>query len=138
MTLKVQGIITPGRQLQSITSSGVIDAVDDNGIAVYQGATVADYRQVDIINAWRMLWNGIRDRDIMQQFAGVVYSGVDVEHIDKNSRITSATFGDFGDNDIFIGIGQLVVAEFFDYTVIIETVFQQLRDTALEDTYKAL
>jgi hypothetical protein len=73
----------------------------------------------------------------MQQFAGVIYSGVDVEHIDENARITSATFGDFGDNDIFVGIGQLVVAEFLDYTVILETAFQQLRDTALEDTYKA-
>jgi hypothetical protein len=137
MALKVQAIITPGRQVQTVTTSGTVDAVDDNGIAVYAGATVADYRQIEIINAWRFLWNGVRDRNIMQQFAGVIYSGVDVEHIDENARTTSATFGDFGDNDIFIGIGQLVVAEFLDYTVILETAFQQLRDTALEDTYKA-
>ena len=138
MALKVQGIITPGRQLQTITTSEVIDAVDDNGIAIYQGATVADYRQVEIINCWKFLWNGIRDRDIMQQFAGVVYSGVDADQIGENARITSATFADFGDNDIFVGIGQLVVAEFIDYTVIIDTVFGQLSDTALEDVYKAL
>jgi hypothetical protein len=137
MALKVQAIITPGRQLQTITTSGTVDAVDDNGIAVYQGATVADYRQVEIINAWKFLWNGVRDRNIMQQFAGVIYSGVDAEHIDENSRRTSATFGDFGDNDIFIGIGQLVVAEMLDYTVILETIFGQLSSTALEDTYKA-
>jgi hypothetical protein len=137
MALKVQAIITPGRQLQSITTSGIVDAVDDNGIAVYAGATVATYRQVEIVNAWKFLWNGVRDRNILQQFAGVIYSGVDVEHIDENSRSTSATFGDFGDNDIFIGIGQLVVAEMLDYTVILETIFEQLRDTALEDTFKA-
>jgi hypothetical protein len=73
----------------------------------------------------------------MPQFAGVVYSGVDIDHIGENQRQTSATFGDFGINDVFIGIGQLVVAEFTDYLIPIETAFQQCIYTALEDTLKA-
>jgi hypothetical protein len=141
MGLKVQGIITPGRALQSISTSTTVDAVDDNGIAIFIGATVgttvSEARQVEIINAWRFLWNGIRDRNIMQQFAGVVYSGVDIDNISFASRRTSATFGDFGVNDVFVGIGQLVVAEFLDYTLPIETTFTQLTQTALEDTLKA-
>lgn len=141
MGLKVQGIITPGRALQSITTSTTVDAVDDNGVAVYIGATagttVSEARQVEIIDAWRFLMNGIRDRNIMPQFAGVVYSGVDIDHIGENQRITSATFGDFGINDVFIGIGQLVVAEFTDYLLPIETAFQQCIYTAMEGTLKA-
>jgi hypothetical protein len=137
MALKVQAIITPGRQVQTVITTEIINEVDDNGIAIYAGATVADNRQVEIIDAWRFLRNGIRDRNIMQQFAGVVYSGVDVDNIGEAGRITSATFGDFGDNDIFVGIGQLVVSEFLDFTVVLETAFQELSQTALEDTYKA-
>jgi hypothetical protein len=142
MGLKVQGIITPGRSLQSITTSTTVDIVSDNGVALFigetAGTTVSESRQVEIIDAWRFLWNGIRDRNIMQQFAGVVYSGVDIDHIGENQRITSATFGDFGINDVFVGIGQLVVAEFLDYTLPIEVAFAELQKTALEDTFKAV
>ena len=141
MGLKVQGIITPGRALQSITTSTTVDEVDTNGVAIYIGATagttVNEARQVEIIDAWRFLMNGIRDRNIMPQFASVVYSGVDIDRISENQRRTISTFSEFGINDVFIGIGDAVYVEFTDYLLPIETAFQQCIYTAMEATLKA-
>lgn len=136
MTVKVQGLLVAGRQLTTVTVSGTIDAVDTSGIAIYSGATVPTYRQVEVYNAWKRAWEGAKDRNIMQQFAGVWYSGYDIDQIDENQRTTSATFGDFGDNDVFIGMGQLVVAEYLDYVNIIDAAFEKLRDTAQEQYFK--
>jgi hypothetical protein len=136
MTVKVQGLLLPDRQIDTVTVSGTIDAVAANAIAIYSGATIPTYRQLEVFNAWKRAWEGARDRNIMQQFAGVWYSGYDIDHIDENSRITSATFGDFGDNDVFIGMDQLVVAEYHDAVTMIDTGYEVLRSTALEQYFK--
>jgi len=122
--------------LQSVAVSESLAEVDVNGVALYVGATVGDYRATEIINAWRWLWNGIRDRNILQQFAGVIYSGCDIDFLGEPSRITSAVYADFGDDDVFVGIGQLVVAEMLDYTLPIETSFQACSDRAQELQFK--
>ena len=136
MTVKVQGLVVAGRQLSTVTISGTITEVDTSGIAIYSGATVPTYRQVEVYDAWARAWQGVKDRNIMQQFAGVFYSGYDIDQIDENQRITSATFADFGDNDVFIGMGQLAVAEYLDYVNILDVSYGTLQQTALEQYFK--
>jgi hypothetical protein len=136
MTVKVQGLLLPDRQIDTVTVSGTIDAVATNAIAIYSGATVPVYRQLEVFNAWKRAWDGARDRNIMQQFAGVWYSGYDVDHIDENTRETDSSFALFGDNDIFIGMSAEVCIGYHDAVTMIETGFEVLRSTALEQYFK--
>ena len=137
MTLKVQGLMLPGREISTITVTAVVDAVEVNSIAVYTGATVSESRQVEIIDAWQMLVNGIRDRNLMQTFGGIIYSGVDIDDISEASRRTDSVLANFTDNDVIIGIGANVVGEFLDWVVMLETGFGVLSDQAQETTLKA-
>ena len=137
MTVKVQGLLLPGRQLSGVTVSGVVDAVDTNGIAIYAGSSIPDWQQLEVFNAWKRAAEGARDNNVMQNLGSVWYSGYPITEIDENSRITSATFGDFGVSDVFIGMGAGVVAEFHDWVNIIDFAFEKLRDTALEQYFKA-
>ena len=136
MAILSTAVITPGRALQSVAVTTSLVEVPDNNVSLYVGATVGEYRATEILNAWRWLWAGVRDRNILQQFAGVIYSGCDIDFLGEPSRITSATYGDFGDDDVFVGIGQLVVAEMLDYTLPIETAFQACSDRAQELQFK--
>jgi hypothetical protein len=136
MTVKVQGLLLPDRQIATVTVSGTIDAVATNAIAIYSGATVPVYRQLEVFNAWKRAWDGARDRNIMQQFAGIWYSGYDVDHIDENSRITDSDFALFGDNDIFIGMSADVCIGYHDAVTMIDTGFDVLRNVALEQYFK--
>lgn len=137
MTLKVQGLMLPRREISTITVTATVDDVEASSIAIYTGATVGDNRQVETVNAWQMLVNGLRDRNILQTFGGVVYSGVDIDDISEANRRTIGTIASFTDNDVIIGVGQLVVAEFLDWVVMLETGFDVLSDKALETTLKA-
>jgi hypothetical protein len=119
-----------------VINTTLIEVVAEN-IAVYAGATVDLNRQVEINNAWRWLWNGIRDRNLMETFGGVIYSGCDIDNISEAARLTSGVYATFGDNDVFIGVGQLVVSEWLAAVNPIETGFTLLRNQALEQTLKA-
>jgi hypothetical protein len=137
MTVKVEGLFdTVSNQLASITVSGVIDDVSADSIAIYSGATVPTWRQLEVVNAWKRAWDGARDRNIMQQFAGIWYSGYDIDHIDEADRITISTFASFGDNDVFIGMSADVCIDFHDAVNMIEVAFDQLRNTAMEQYLK--
>jgi hypothetical protein len=136
MTVKVQGLMLPNREIDTVTVSGTIDAVAANGIAIYSGATVPTWRQLEVFNAWRRAWDGARDRNIMQQFAGEWYSGYDVDHIDEADRLTSGPFATFGDNDIFIGMSDEVCVGFYDAVDMIEVGFEVLRSIAQEQYFK--
>jgi hypothetical protein len=136
MTLKVQGLMLPSREVSTITVTAVVDDVAANSIAIYTGATVSDQRQVETINAWRFLVNGMRDRNILQQFAGIVYSGVDIDDISEASRRTDSVLANFTDNDIIIGVSAEVAIEFGDWVGMLDVGFGVLSDTALEGTLK--
>lgn len=138
MTVKIEGVFnTTANQLATITVSGVIDAVSTDAIAIYSGATVPTWRQLEVFNAWRRAWDGARDRNIMQQFAGIWYSGYDINHIDESDRRTDSSFAEFGDDDVFIGMSDSVNTNFGDAVNMIEVAFEQLRKTALEQYFKA-
>jgi hypothetical protein len=136
MTVKVQGLMLPDRQIDAVTVSGTIDEVAVNSIAIYSGATVPTWRQLEVFNAWKRAWEGARDRNIMQQFAGVWYSGYDVDHIDEADRRTISTFASFGDNDIFIGMSAEVCITYHDAVLMIEVGFDVLRNVAQEQYFK--
>ena len=138
MALSVTGEMVSQREMDrsSIVVSTNVAEVPAENIAIYIGATVGAYRNTEIVNAWQWLWNGIRDRNLMQTFGGVIYSGADIDHLDENSRLTSGVFATFGDNDVFIGVGQLVVAEWLDAVEPVEAGFTLLIQHAMELSQK--
>ena len=74
-------------------------AADEITIAI--GDTVGIHRCVEINNGWKFLWNGVRDRGLLNtQFVGaVLLTGVDIDDMGEANRRTSSTPADFGDND---------------------------------------
>ena len=138
MTLKVQGAMLPRREidLSTIAVTATVDDVAANSIAIYTGATVAAYRFVETVNAWRFLINGMRDRNILQQFAGIVYSGTDIDAIGENDRRTDSVLANFTDNDVIIGVSADAAITFHDWVLMLDTGFEPLIQTAMEGTFK--
>lgn len=125
--------ITPARQGSKllITQTVTPVEVDVNNIAIYTLSAVPDYRQLEIINAWRWLWNGVRDRNILTDFAaGPVYSAVSIDKIGETDRRTSTDLVSLNTDDVVIAIG--ATARSVDATNILESGFAMLRDHARE------
>jgi len=136
MALKATLALLPNRDPGSVTITTVVDDVLSNNIAIYTGATVSLHRQLEIFNAWWQLWYGIRDRNIMQQFAGIVYSGMDIDHIGEGPRRTDSVLANFTDDDIIIGMGAGVCIDFHDAVETINSGYDRLINTVLETTFK--
>ena len=135
--IKIAGVILPNRELGAITLTTAVLEVVDNNIALFVGDTVPKHRSVEIVEAWRWLWNGVRDRNILKTFGGRTYSGSDINHLDEPDRRTSSDLIDFLDNDVFIGIGDQVAIQVGDASIVyLETAFTQLRNFALENVFK--
>ena len=135
--IKIAGVILPNRELGAITLTTSVLEVVDNNIALYVGDTVPKYRSVEIVEAWRWLWNGVRDRNILKTFGGRTYSGSSINYLDEPDRRTSSDLADFNDDDVFIGIGDQVAIQVGDASIVyLETAFTQLRQYALENVFK--
>lgn len=131
--------LSPNRQGSklNITEAAVAAVIGANDIALYVMDSVSLHRQVEIINAWRFLFNGLRDRDIFNQFAkdSPIYSVVDADAISVASRRTSSQFTELLPNDIGIAIGGDITeldARNLPETLIFESAFAMLRDHARE------
>jgi hypothetical protein len=135
--IKIAGVILPNRELGAITlTTAVLEVVDEN-ICLFVGDTVPKYRALEIVEAWRWLWNGVRDRNILKTFGGRTYSGAAIDNLDEFNRRTSSDLADFNDDDVFIGIGDQVAIQVGDASIVyLETAFTQLRQYALENVFK--
>ena len=135
--IMISGVILPNLELGEITLSTTIVEVVDEDIAIYVGDTVPKYRFLEIGNAWRWLWNGVRDRNILKTFGGRTYSGSDIDSLNIPNRRTSSDLIDYLDNDVFIGIGDQVAIQVGDASIVyLETAFTKLRDFAKEKIFK--
>lgn len=114
-------------------------ALDTPGtdISLYVGDTVPLYRQSEIKNAWKWLYQGIKSRNLLDsQFSGaVLYSGASINALTINNRRTASDIATFNDDDVAIAIG-------LDSTLVgdvnfLEEAFTQLIEFAAEETLKA-
>jgi hypothetical protein len=94
----------------TIVVSDTLIAVPADRIAVYAGDNVDLGRQNEIINGWKWLWTGVRDRNLLDvQFNGnVLYSGAAIDSLTEYNRRTASVVTSFTDDDIIIGLGNAV------------------------------
>ena len=101
----------------SIVVVGTIAAATEGDVALYAGDSVALHRQVEILEGWRWLLNGLRDRNLidgeMEITDDSIYSASGIDHLNENERVT-----DWGDGVGFplitatrIGIGMSTSAQ---------------------------
>ena len=139
MPLMVYGELLPDHSIKNIGFTETLREVAANEVAIYFGASVSPHRQVEIMGAWAMLWNGIRDRNLLdnQFFGAVVYSGVSIDSITEANRRTESSVASFNADDVMIGIDDTVTAALRGATVMYESAFESLRDNALQLYLKA-
>jgi len=139
MPLQVTGTIV-GNELNlasiAVTTTPVEVAADE--VAIYALAGVDLYRQNEIVNGWKWLFNGIRDRNLLDdQFNGVkCYSYSDINYLTEPDRRTSSALIDLGTDDIGVGIGEDVTALFHSSSTPLLSAFTDLIDAALERYFK--
>ena len=136
MTLMATGEVVSNRQLdkRSVVLTEVIAEVPANNIAIYAGSAVALYRQLEMVTGWQFLWNGVRDRNLMDvQFNGsVLYSGTDIDKKGENDRRTESVVASFTNDDVIIGIGLGATGEFGGAVLPLDSAFEQLIQFARE------
>ena len=139
MPLMVYGELLPDNSIKNIGITTTIREVAANEVAVYFGSAVSVHRQVEILGAWEMLWNGVRDRNLLdnQFFGNTLYSGVSIDSITEANRRTASSVASFNADDVMIGIDDTVSAALRGATVMYESAFEVLREKALEDYLKA-
>ena len=136
MPLMVTGEVVSNRVLNKldVVVTEVIIEVPANNIAIYAGSTVALRRQLEMVTGWNFLWNGIRDRNLMDvQFNGfILYSGTDINKKGENDRRTASDVVSFTDNDIIVGLGAGATGEFHGAVLPLDSAFEQLIQVAKE------
>ena len=142
MPLMVHGqmLLTPNRELDlsSLVVTTTPIQVPANRVAVYALANVPMHRQLEIVDAWYWLWNGIRDRNLLdKQFAGsACYSGAPIDNLTIPGRKTASDVSFFGADDVVVGLGAGVTGSFKGALVPLESAFEKLREIALERYFK--
>jgi len=125
-----------GNKLNCVATDIPLETPPDD-ISLYIGDDVPLYRQSEIKNAWKWLYEGVKSRNLLDdQFKGsLLYTAVDINAITINNRRTSTELTPYTDSDVIIGIGANVTA--LGDTNILEAAFQQLIEFAAEETLKA-
>jgi len=129
--------VTPDRQadkLSCVASQAVGDvlpAAPDNCV-IYMGDDVAMHRKLEVLEGLRWLWNGIRDRDLLNPITsqpdfGPLYSAAPIDRLVEAFRLTSwNNVSGINSTMIAIGIGINLFGE--GATNMHESAFAMLRD----------
>ena len=134
--------VMPERQADklSVVISDTIVAVGAGQVAVYAGDAVEEHRFLEMLEGWRWLWNGLRDRnllDITDSVTGPLYAACQINSLNEENRRTSwldlPTFTD----DIGIGVG-VAVAEELSATNMVENAFTMLRDAVKDQHFNRI
>ena len=140
MSLQARGTMVPDREISNIiVSQGVAAEVGADEISIYALDSVLLHQQLEIFNAWRWLWNGIRDRALLDgSFTGnILYSGSNIFQLTEPDRRTSSVIAFFDDEDVVVGLGANVTMQILSAVTPLETGFTRLRNAALEQALKA-
>jgi len=107
----------------------------DTELTIIVGAAVPLRRQTEIISAIKMLANGIRDRNLLEdQFKGLaLVTAVSINSITANNRRTSSTFvgSSVVDTDIVIAMG--LTATDHQHVLMLDTAIDAMSDVLLEN-----
>jgi len=135
MTVGTTGLVHPDRTTMAYVETGT--EVGANEISVYIGNNVSEARQVEFVAAWRWLYNGVRERNLLDaQFKGfILYTGASIDSLTTTDRRTESTIASFTDDDVVLGIGSAVTG--LGERVDIAEAFKALGNFALESTLKA-
>ena len=140
MTIHATAEVVSQKQLKlsSVVVDEVFAPVAPDNIAVYAGATVNSARQVEIVTGWMFLYNGIRDRSLMDIdnlfYNQDIYTMTDIDKKGEFDRRTESILASNTDNDIMIAFGANVGPAFHGATLHLESALRQL----IEETYNAL
>ena len=122
-----------GHSKPDFTTSNVLSNPASNEVKIHIADGVDIFRRVEILEGWRWLWNGIRDRALLDvQFKDArITSAVPVNDISIEARKTASDPTVIVDpGDIIISIGADVTND--GATQKLESVFQSLRNFAKE------
>ena len=123
----------PDRSTLEVVDIGIQFAV--NEISIYIGDSVSEYRQNEIVNGWKWLVDGIRERSLLvaPPFRGAaLITGASIDSLTEQNRRTSSDVGDFNADDVMVGIGANVTA--LGDTMVIDNAFRLLSQFAVETT----
>lgn len=113
--------------------------VGANEISLYIGDNVPTYRQNEILNGFKWLYDGIRERNLLDDgsaFNGaILYTGFAIGNQTIENRRTASAIAFFDADDVIVGMGANVTA--LGDMESIYSYFKILRQFALEATLKA-
>ena len=108
-----------------------------NSMLIAYADGVSPHRQLEIINGWKWLWEGIRERNLLDsQFVGsLLITGAPVNQLVTEFRKTSSIIGDFVAGDVLVSIGLGVSTGSIGRgaTQMLDSGFRMLREFAKEN-----
>lgn len=108
-------------------------------IALYALSGVELHRQLEIFTGWEFLWNGIRDRNLLDSayVGSLLYTYTDINKKGEADRRTSSLLVDLATTDIAVALGSSVTARASGAVLPLETAFDQLRGFAKSEYFVA-
>ena len=116
-----------------VTEPVALPAADE--IVIARGDLVHPSRGVEIINGWKWLWHGVRERNLLDvQFLGAtLVTSVSIESITSLDRRTSSDLVSTTDTDITLMIGSGITgAGRVGATQLLDSGFRMMREFAKE------
>lgn len=142
MAITAHAVIGPNKEIVGdivVVETGAVIEVPANSIAVYITEQVPLYRQLEIVTGWEMLWNGVRDRNLLDEgnpFSGLVlYTAVDIDSTTEHNRRTSSDIGFYNSTDVGLGISPQVTGT-NEGTNMLEVAFNKLFAAVQEQVFK--
>lgn len=134
MTMVTTPHLSPMPETSLIVDIGAEVLADE--IAVYIGDNVNEARTVEIINAWKWLYDGLQDRALLDNdWQGVTtYTGSNIDELTEADRRTESVLATLTEDDIIIGIGGNITAR--GGLNIIHTAIRMLCDFARENVWQ--
>ncbi len=137
MPLMVTGEVVSQRHLNKLNAvvTEVLIEVPANNVAIYAGANIALFRQLEMVTGWEQCWKFIRDEAILDvQFANAVaYAGTNINSKGEADRRIASDVAFFGPDDVIVGVGVGVNQEFRSANTILDSAIRQLIQVARED-----
>jgi len=95
------------------------------------GDGVLPYRQVEIMAAWKSLWEHMRDNNMLSASSGYIIAKANIDS--PKTVVQSVDILDVADNDIFVACGANVVSNAEQASQQIDSSFRMMREWAREN-----
>lgn len=134
MPIQISGTYSPeaGLDLGSIVVSSTPVEITADQIAVYALADVDLTRQNEIVNGWKWLFDGIRERNLVDdggQFQGAIcYTYASINDLTVANRRTSSALIDINVDDVVVGLGLNVTTNVKGRTMPLENAISYLAE----------